>query len=331
MSARIGVIGCKGNHAEGIIDSVHGEYVACADLDGETARTFADEYGGAWYTDHQTMIAEADLDGVTIATPSGTHADLAIDAMEAGAHVLCEKPLDVYIDRVDEMVETATREDVILAGIFQRRGIPAHQRAREAIQAGELGQPVLGDVRIKWYRTDEYYAAADWKGTRALDGGCMMNQGIHEIDLLQWLMGGIESVYAYTDTICHDIEMEDVGVVAVAFENGAYGTIEATTCAPDGRGRSGVEIDGTEGSYVPGDQLVTADGEIDLDDLPDPDPGARNGQLADFAAAIIEGREPMVPGHEARNAVEVVLACYASATLDRRVELAELRDLQEHT
>ncbi len=329
VTVRTGVIGCKGTHADGVIESEYGTCVACADLDEPTARSFAEEYGGDWFTDHEEMVREADLDAVTIATPSGTHADIAIDCLEAGAHVLCEKPLDVYIDRVDAMIETADREDRILAGIFQRRADPEYQRAREAIQAGEVGDPVLGDVHIKWFRTDEYYGRGDWRGTRALDGGCLMNQGIHSIDLLQWLMGGVESVYAITDTVAHDMEMEDVAAAVLTFENGAHGTIEATTATPEGR--SQLSVDGTEGSYVAGEYLRTIDEDVDIASIPDPPDAPRAGQIDDFLEAIVEGREPMVPGRAARDAVEVVLACYASANLERRVELDELRELAEHT
>ncbi|MFB6146314.1 MAG: Gfo/Idh/MocA family protein [Halobacteriaceae archaeon] len=325
----IGVAGAGERHGEGFVGADGADLVAGADVVPDHAATFADQFDCAAYTDHVEMVENAALDAVSIATPSGTHADIAVDCMEHGAHVICEKPLDVYLDRVDRMIEIADREDRTLAGIFQRRADPANQRARDAIQSGALGDPVLGDAHVKWHRTQAYYDSGDWRGTRELDGGCMFNQGIHEIDLLQWLMGGVESVCAMTDTTAHEMECEDVAVVALAFENGAYGTIEATTSTPAGTSR--LEVDGTDGVYVPDERFVTADGERDLDAMPDPPDGPRSGQFQDFVDAVRAGRDPMVTGRAARDAVEVILAAYASASLDRRVRLDELRDLTEHT
>jgi len=158
---RYGVIGCAGvgtTHAEGVHAADGAELVACADIDPDAARGFADEYRvPAWYEDVTEMIRESGVDAVSVCTPSGTHADVTVEAAEAGVHVLCEKPLDVYADRMDRMITACDRAGVTLAGVFQRRFQPAVRRAKRAVETGELGELVVADAATKWFRSDEYY------------------------------------------------------------------------------------------------------------------------------------------------------------------------------
>lgn len=332
-TVRYGIVGCVGigqTHAAGVEAADGAELVACADVVEENAREFADDHGCAWYTDHVEMIEDADLDAVSVCTPSGTHSDVATSAMEAGANVLCEKPLDVYVDRVDAMLDAAEDHGVTLAGVFQRRTQPAAQRAREAVQSGELGEMTFGDVQVKWFRDADYYASGEWRGTRDMDGGVLMNQAIHGVDLLQWTMGGVEWVEATLDTVEHDIEVEDTAVVTVGFENGAYGTVEATTATYPSNPVV-LELNGREGSLTLEDdemaQFETRDGEVDFD-APDREFGSGHAVVVqDFVDALREGREPMVPGREAARAVEINLAIYAAADRDERVYVDDLRDL----
>lgn len=323
-TVRYGIIGCIGigtTHGNAVESAEGAELVACTDIIEENARAFSEEHDCEPYTDHMTMIERADLDAVSICTPSGTHSDLAIDAAEAGIHILCEKPLDVYLDRIDAMIAAAEDAHVTLAGVFQRRTYPEHQRAKEAVENGELGELILGDTAVKWHRTQEYYDSGDWRGTREMDGGCLMNQAIHLIDLLQWLMGGVESVYAMTDTTAHDMSMEDVATVALRFENGAYGSIEATTSVSGGQDH--LELNGTHGSYNTGEFDIRED-KVEFESE-DREWGVGHSRIVqDFVDAIREEREPLVPAREARKAVEVILAAYASANLEREVRLDEL-------
>lgn len=339
---RHGIIGCAGignSHAEAVKTATGVELVACADVDTDASAAFASEHGiSATYTDPGEMIADSDVDAVSVCTPSGTHADLVVEAAEAGAHVLCEKPLDVYADRVNRMVETCENEGVTLAGVFQRRFEPDVRRAKRAMREGDLGDPILGDTAVKWFRSQPYYDSSGWRGTRDMDGGCLMNQGIHEIDKLQWLMGGVESVTALTDTLARDLDCEDTAAIALRFENGALGTIEVTTAVKGGADRT--EINGTDGSLALRDSSIvdfqvgtgeethygaeTESREVDGDQHP-----CGTGHVAvvqDFVTALREGREPEVPAREARIAVDIILAAYRSAETGERVTLESIRD-----
>lgn len=311
----VGVAGIGGTHADAIERADGAELIAGADLVEESVREFAEERNCAWYTDHVEMIEDADLDAVTIGTPSGTHAGLAIDALEAGAHVLCEKPLDVYRERVDAMIKAAEETDRVLAGVFQHRTDAENRRAYEAVRSGELGDVILADTTVKWYRTQGYYDSADWRGTREMDGGCLMNQAIHSIDLLQWIAGDVTRLCARTDTIAREMEMEDAAVIALEFENGAFGSIEATTAVQGGQSR--LEVNGTEGSFNT-DSFATPDDAPEITYEPN---NAEWGEahatvVQDFVDALRRGRDPMVPAHEARKPVDIILAAYESVDRD---------------
>lgn len=337
---RYGVVGCAGvgeTHAAALGTVEGAELVACADVDADAAAALADEHGCGAYADAAEMIDDADLDAVSVCTPSGTHADVTVEAARAGAHVLCEKPLEVYADRIDRMIEVCEAEGVTLAGVFQKRTHESARRAKRAVEDGELGRPILGDARVKWFRPQSYYDAGGWRGTREMDGGCLMNQAIHAIDELQWLMGGVESVEALTDTLARDLECEDTAALAVRFENGALGTVEATTAVKGGVDR--VEVNGTEGTVALDGQAIarlevgtgaesrygaeTESREVDVGEVAWGEPHA--AVVGDFVDALRTGREPMVPAREAREAVDAVLAAYESVERGEPVALAELR------
>ena len=339
---RYGVIGCAGvgnSHATAVQDADGVSLVACADVSEDAAATFADEHGvDLTFSDIPTMIEEADIDAVSVCTPSGTHADVTIPAMEAGAHVLVEKPLDVYADRINRMIATADDEAVTLAGVFQRRFHPQLRRAHQLVADGQLGDPILGDTRVKWYRSQGYYDSGGWRGTREMDGGCMMNQGVHDIDVLQWIVGDVKSVAAMTGTLARDLDCEDTGAVALEFENGALGTIEITTAVVGGR--DGLEVNGTEGSLAVSNReisefkVTTGEGsrygaetiEQSPEDFPHPAGSGHEGVVQNFVDALREGSDPEVPAREARKAVDIILAAYRSAEQGRVIELADLRD-----
>ena len=319
MSIRYGIIGCNGvatEHANGVETTTGTDLVACADLDAVIADEFGSEHDCRWYTDHIEMIDDAALDAVSICTPSGTHAEIAIGAAEAGANVLCEKPLDIYADSVDRMIDAATANNVTLGGVFQRRTHPSARRAKAAVSDDELGEMVVGDVQVKWHRTQGYYESSEWRGTREMDGGCLMNQAIHGIDLLQWLMGGVERVNAICKTEARDVDVETVAVIVVEFENGAHGTIEASTITYPEQPVL-VELNGQDGSVVLEDdnitQFETRDGEVDTHTEHIEHGDGHAMIVQDFVDAIREGREPMVPPEEARKAVDIILAAYESA------------------
>lgn len=202
------------------------------------------------------MIEDSGLDAGSVCTPSGIHADVTVTAAEAGAHVFREKPLDVYADRMDRMIDACDRNGVTLAGIFQKRFALATRRAKEAINVGGLGEIVVGDAAVKWFRSQEYYDSGRWRGSRDMDGGVLLNQAIHSIDRLQWLLGGVESVQAVTETHHRELESETTATLSLRFENDALGTVSATIATKGGTDRT--EINGTDGSIVlSGTDLVT--------------------------------------------------------------------------
>ncbi|MFP8953506.1 Gfo/Idh/MocA family protein [Natrialbaceae archaeon A-arb3/5] len=329
-TVRYGIVGATGygsNHADAIAAIDGAEVVAGTARSEASIAPFETAHDAAGYTDYEALFATTDLDAVSICTPSGTHADIAVAAAEAGIHVLSEKPLDVYLERVDRMIEAADRNDVRLGGIFQRRFTPERWTARQWVEDGRFGDLLLADTAIKWHRPQRYYED-HWHGCRDLDGGVLMQQAIHFVDLLQWLTGGIERVTAETATLAHEMECEDVAVVSVRFENGARGTIEATTGVRGGRER--VELNGIDGSYNSG-TFVLGDEAVEPDLVEPPCGTGLEGQIREFVAAVREDRDPIVTGRDARKAVETVVAAYASAELDRPVRVSEVRDLQVHT
>jgi predicted dehydrogenase len=321
------VIGLTGRGTAHIdtVEAIEGvELVAGVDLIEGHVTTFENEHGVPGYTDHEEMLASENPDSVSVCTPNGTHADISIDCMEAGANVLTEKPMDVYLDRVDAMVETAEETGCALGCVFQYRFDPERWTARKWVRGGRFGDVILADAAVKWHRAQSYYDDG-WHGTRDMDGGVLLQQAIHEVDTLQWLAGDVERVTALQGTLTHELECEDTAVVALEFENGGFGCIEATTSVDSGR--SGIELNGTEGSFTDGEFAIH--GETVDPDLEDPPCGPGfEGQVRDFFRAIRQNRDPIVDGREGRASVEIVIAAYASASLDRPVSMDELRDLE---
>jgi len=339
-----GIIGCgviSAWHARAIAAVDEAELVAVCDIIPDRAKKLAGEYGAKTYTDYRHLLADGNVQAVSICTPSGMHADMAIDAARAGKHILCEKPVDINLAKIDRMIAECRAAGVKLGVIFQRRTSPLWQKVKSAVESRALGRMVLGDAYLKYYRSQEYYDSGDWRGTWALDGGgALMNQGVHCIDLLQWIMGPVESLYALADHLVRKIEVEDTAVCVLKFKNGAFGVIEGTTSVYPGLDHR-IELHGEKGS-------ILVDGEkIARWEVPDGAGGAagsaleahkgkigtaasdptaigvegHTAQVLDLVQAIREDRDPMVTGEEARKAVEIVLAIYQSARTGRPVAL----------
>ena len=328
-----GIIGCgviAPTHRDAI-DAVPGaKLVACCDIVEAKAKAFAEASKGnvRAYRRIEDMLRQDDVQAVCVCTPSGLHGEHAIMAMEAGKHVLCEKPLDIRLDRIDQMIETSRRMDVRLAGVFQFRTYPSSKKVREAVRMGKLGKLVLGDCYQKYYRSHEYYASGDWRATWALDGGgALMNQGVHGIDLLLYLMGDVRRVSAFARRLVRNIEVEDTAVAIVEFANGAVGVIEGTTSVTPGYGCT-IEISGDDGTIklqtdkivawdVKGEEGAEVEGAAGKGTASDPTSGltatGHIQHISDLVAAIREGRDPEIPGTEARRAVEVIKAIYRSS------------------
>jgi UDP-N-acetyl-2-amino-2-deoxyglucuronate dehydrogenase len=336
MTHRVGIVGggnISDTHARAALEIPGVEIAAVYGQNAAKAAAMAERYGGTAYADLEALLAHPGLEMVLLGSPSGVHAEQGMAAARRGLHVLSEKPLDIDTERVDALIEECQRAGVKLGVFFQDRTSPDLVWAKRLIDSGGLGKPILASARVKWYRPPDYYAGSRWRGTRALDGGgALMNQGIHTADLLLWLFGEVESVYAQARTALHDIEVEDTVVAALSFAGGAVGTLEATTAAFPGYPRR-VELTGSEGTItIENDRVVSAD----LRTAPaEPPPGgaANSSQgarsatvsdvsghrrvLEDFLHAVETGGEPRSDGREGRRSVALIEAIYRSAGTGR--------------
>lgn len=331
-------------HAQAVNAVKGARLVAVCDKREELARSFAKQYGGTPYVELEDMLSHPGLQAVSLCVPSGLRAELAEQVARAGKHIMSEKPLEISTARVDRILRACDRAGVMLGCIFQYRFAEAAQQVRRAIDQGRFGKLVLGDAYIKWYRSQAYYDSGAWRGTWKLDGGgALMNQGIHQIDLLQWFMGPVESVYARTATVAHTgIEVEDLATVLVAFKNGAQGVIEGSTAIYPGHAAR-VEVHGTQGSAVIEDGklvfweftkkraedkkiLAAMKGESELGTgASDPLKGLKveghRRQIEDFVRAIRTRRPPAIDGREGRKAIALLEAIYKSARAGKAVRM----------
>jgi UDP-N-acetyl-2-amino-2-deoxyglucuronate dehydrogenase len=245
--AGAGTIGAV--HAEALDELQGARLVAVAEAREVTGRKLAETHGAEWYAELGELLTRPDVDVVVICTPSGLHPDQSVAAARAGKHVITEKPMATTLEGADRMIHACKEAGVTLSVIFQYRFNRDALRLKRAVEAGLLGHPVLGNAFVHWHRTQAYYEErGGWRGTWALDGGgALMNQSIHVVDLLQWMLGPVESICGYAETLEHDIEAEDTASAALRFANRALGTIQGTTSAHrDSPLR--IEIMGTEGS-----------------------------------------------------------------------------------
>ena len=328
---RVGFTGGGGiteTHARAARECADLEVAAFCGTSAEKTAALAKEYGGRDFTRLEDMLGAVPLDLVVIGSPSGLHAEQGLEVITRGIHVLVEKPIDVTTQRADALIDAAERADLRLGVLFQDRLEPAFVRLKSAVDEGALGKPLLASARVKWHRPPEYYSGSRWRGTLALDGGAaLINQGIHTVDLLLWLLGPVARVRALTTTAVHAIEGEDVALALLEFESGAVATLEATTCAWPGYPRR-VEITGTEGTVtVEGGAVVAADLRTPRPDLittPEgPASGASSPKLAtatphrrileDFVGAIRDHRPPACDGREGRRSLALVEAVYGAA------------------
>jgi len=350
---RFGIIGCGviGRiHAEAISSLPDAQLVAVADVIPKRAHELAEKFHVTPYGDFQEMLAHEELDVVDICTPSGLHREHACQVMRSGRHVIVEKPMEISRAAIEEMLRVQQETGVKLAVISQHRFDPVTRQVHDLVEEQAFGRLVLGNAIIPWWRSQAYYDSGAWRGTWELDGGgVLMNQSIHSIDLLQWLMGPVRSVFAYTDTLVHRMETEDVAVAVLRFANGALGTIAATTGAYPGVSTR-IEIYGDKGSAViEDDQLsylhLARDDREEVGPYGGGAPGKRAQrtenadtsaaqdpaalairshalQIEDMIRAIREDGTPLLDGHAAKHPVEIILAIYESARTHKEVTLS---------
>jgi predicted dehydrogenase len=332
-------------HAQALAEVPGARVVALVSRNRANAQALADKLGlqSEIATDLAPLLARLDVDIVIVTTPSGAHLEPAVAAAEAGKHVVVEKPLETTLERCDRIIQACDRHGVQLCTIFPSRFGDANRTLKAAVEAGRFGRLTLGETTCKWWRPQSYYDEGGWKGTQALDGGgALMNQAIHNVDLLLWLMGPVTHITGFTATLAHErIEVEDTAVACLRFANGALGVIEATTSVYPGLPKT-VAVHGDRGTAV-----IEQDDVLRWEFTPETaedravrqrfavKTGASGGssnpaaishqgharQLADFVEALRTGRRPLVDGREGRRAVEVILGIYRSAATGRVVEI----------
>jgi predicted dehydrogenase len=346
MSFGFGIIGCgmiSVFHARAIADVRWAKLVACFDTRQAAAEKFAADHGCMAYSRLDDLLLDPKVDIVTVATPSGAHLEPAVSAARAGKHVIVEKPLEITLKRCDRIIDACSKAGVQLGAIFPSRFHDSSVKLKRAIDAGRFGRLTLGDAYVKWFRTQAYYDSGAWRGTWALDGGgALMNQAIHSVDLLTWLMGPAVEIQANTATLAHErIEVEDVAVATLRFANGALGTLEATTAAYPGYLKR-IEIHGSNGSAVLEEEDLKAwdfakprkEDKAIVEQMQkhkssgggasDPTAIGYHGhamQFRDFVEAVRRNRPPAIDGHEGRRSVEIILGVYKSAETGKSVTL----------
>ena len=310
----------------------------------ELAASRAEQFGKKSYAALDELLGDDEVDIVSICTPSGSHLEPSLAAAAAGKHVMVEKPVEVTTERIDQIIEACRENGVTLGAIFPRRFFETSRLLKEAVDSGRFGKLSLGDVAIKWFRDQAYYDQGGWRGTWKLDGGgALMNQGIHGIDLVQWIMGGVETVCGHVATVAHErIEVEDVATATVRYRNGALGVIEGTTAAWPGS-KIRIEISGTAGNVVMEDETIVqwefaeaCDEDAEIIEKYGPREGLSGGgaadakaidteghrkQFEDFCTSIQTGAEPYCVGLDGRAAVSVITSIYRSAREGRVVEV----------
>jgi len=328
-------------HADAIAGLPDARLVAVTDVAPGAAAAFAATHDCSAEPDLDTLLARRDVEVVCVCVPSGLHAEIGARAAQAGKHLIVEKPIDVSLDAADRLIEAARTCGVAMTVISQHRFDPGLVELKRLLDDHALGRLVLGEASTKWYRSQAYYDSADWRGTYVMDGGSLMNQGIHYVDLLRWCMGPPVEVTAVCSTQAHQIEAEDTSLAIVRFGSGAVGTILSSTAAFPGFPQR-LEITGTEGTVTIEDgRIVRRAFGADPDPTPaasEPPDGDRSAaaaasdptaldvashaaQIADLLAAADTGREPAVSGQSGREALEIVCAVYESSRTGRPVTL----------
>lgn len=333
---RYALIGCgriSVNHLSAALDNKL-EVIALCDTDRQTMTDKAERFGlsdtAALYTDYHEMLRQKKPEVVAVCTESGKHARITLDCIAAGTHVIVEKPIALSLNDADAIIAAADKAGVKVCACHQNRFNRSIQKMRSALEEGRFGTLFHGAAHVRWNRDDQYYRQASWRGTWAQDGGVLMNQSIHNIDLLRWMMGDrIDEVFAYTDQLKHDyLETEDIGLAVVRFSNGSYGLLEGTTNVYPQNLEETLYLFGSTGTakaagtslncieeWMFGDGIDDAD-QVKRETCEDPANVYGFGHVplyADMIEAIVNDRSPYVDAHAGRRALELVLAIYKSA------------------
>jgi predicted dehydrogenase len=332
VKVSVGLIGggnISDTHARAAIAIPGVEIAAVYGINPEKVNRLCREYGGTPYGDFNTFLAHRPMEMVVIGSPSGLHVRQGMAAAAQGLHVLVEKPIDISAERADTLIAACEKAGVKLGVIFQDRFKPEILRLKQLVDDGVLGRLLLVDARVKWYRPPEYYQRSRWRGTWAFDGGgALMNQGVHTVDLLLWLLGEVAEVQARTATMLHSIEAEDTALALLEFSNGALATLQATTAAYPGYSRR-LEITGSEGTVIlENDRIIAADLRKQYKSLvsgepEDQSPSASSplvsdvrghqSAIEDFIRAVSKDETPACDGRAARRSVALIERIYQAS------------------
>lgn len=333
-----GIIGCGSVadfHTEAV-RQIDGASLRVVSSRSETkARAVAERENCEWTTDYQQLIIRKDVDIVCVLTSSGSHASIGLDVLNAGKHLVIEKPIAMNTHDASELVRTAKERGVTFSVMSQRRFESQHQAVKRALEEGALGKLLLAEVSLPFFRTQAYYDSADWRGTIAEDGGALMNQGIHSLDLLLWFAGEVHTVFGKIATQTHVMEAEDLGLAIVQFKNGALGTIMASTSIQPGfaaainlYGEHGtIKLEGSSILHwsVPGVNKPNWIHSDTYGGVVDPRSIAstfHQSQLIDVISSIEMGIEPLVTGEDGLRAVKLVEAIYESAATGMQLSMS---------
>jgi UDP-N-acetyl-2-amino-2-deoxyglucuronate dehydrogenase len=345
MKVSVGLMGggnISNTHARAANAIPNVEIAAVYGINPEKVSRLCREYGGTPYGDFDAFLAHRPMEIVIIGSPSGLHAQQGIAAASHGLHVLVEKPIDISAGKAGSLIAACEKAGVKLGVIFQDRFKPEILRLQQFIQDGILGRLLLVDARVKWYRPPEYYRHSRWRGTWGLDGGgALMNQGVHTVDLLLWLLGDVVEVQARTATVLHSIETEDTALALLEFSNGALATLQATTAAYPGYSRR-LEITGSEGTVVlENDRMIAADlrkqyqGLVGMEPQPDDqslsasspvvnDVRGHQSAIEDFIRAVAKDETPACDGRAAQRSVALIERIYQASQQFRNYRNPEL-------
>ena len=334
------LVGCgriAKRHAELLSGVVRGaRLVAVCDIDGNKAREFGDEYGVDYYTDMHEMMTKAKPDVVSVLTPSGMHCSHVLQLAPYAKHIVVEKPVALTLGDADAMITSCDIHGCRLFVVKQNRFNVPVVKLREAIEQKRFGKLVMGTIRVRWCRPQSYYDMDAWRGTWELDGGVLTNQASHHVDLLEWMMGDVESVFAKSTTALVDIETEDTAIAVLKFRNGALGCIEATTATRPKDLEGSISILGEKGTVEIGgfavNQMKTwSFVEAESDDIdmmqkysvnpPNVYGFGHQAYYEHVLDCLQSGKRQLVDGLEGRRSIELISAIYESIETGREVQL----------
>lgn len=334
---RYAIVGCghiAKKHASAIANAENSVLTAVCDTVPERMEEYIQQYGVKGYTDIDEMLQKEDIDVVNICTPSGFHAGLTVKVANAKKHVIVEKPIALTLEDAETMIHVCAENNVKLAVVHPNRFRPAMMELKQLMDKGMFGKLSHANATVRWNRDQAYYDQAPWRGTKALDGGVLMNQAIHNLDLLVWLMGDVEQAFSMDATRLRNIEAEDVSTGVVKFENGALGVIEAATTIYPKNFEESLAIFGEKGTVKIGGTTANffehimfegmeEDAKNELVEKVKNNPFGKPGHqwiIEDMTKAIQENRVPVVTGEDGKKALELVLALNKSAETNQPIQ-----------